>query len=494
MASTLVMGVPFVMSSNLPLAKSKSQSQNIVFILADDLGWTDLGCYGSTFYETPNIDKIAATGMKFTAGYAASPVSSPTRASILTGKYPARLHLTNWLHGKIKKQLIGASYVPALSLHEITIAETLKKHNYTTFFAGKWHLGAEKYWPEYQGFDVNIGGCDWGGPYGGKNYFSPYANPRLTDGPKGEHLPDRLAEETVQFIQSNRDKPFFAYLSFYSVHTPLMARKDLEEKYSIKKEQKAPKTSWGKEGEYKVRKTQNDAVYAGMVEAMDQAVGKVLVELDKQGLTDKTIVVFMSDNGGMSTCAGYPTSNIPLRAGKGWLYEGGVREPFIIKWPGVTPPGSTCDVPVISTDFYPTLLEMTDLPFQHDQHLDGISLVPLLKNKGEISRDAIYWHFPHYSPQGGTPSAAVRVDNYKLIEFFEDNHVELYDLKQDIGELKDISKNRPRMTSKLKDMLHLWLKQVDAKMVIKNNEYKEPKKQNYFLKLIKRLKAKVLSF
>lgn len=452
---------------------TKQDKPNFVFILADDLGWTDVGCYGSTFYETPNIDRIASTGMKFTSGYAACPVCSPTRASIVTGKYPARIGLTNWLDGNIKKKLVGAPYIHQLPLEETTIAETLKDAGYGTFFAGKWHLGWEEYWPEHQGFDVNKGGCEFGGPYGGKYYFSPYGNSRLEDGPDGEHLPDRLATETVKFMQANRNKPFLAYLSFYSVHTPLMSRKDLEDKYTKKQELTAPTTNWGKEGPYKVRLTQNHPVYAGMVEAMDQAVGKVLDALNDLGLAENTVVIFMSDNGGMNTADGHPTSNVPLRTGKGWLYEGGIREPFIVKWPGITQHGSSCDVPVTSTDFYPTILEMAGLPLLPSQHKDGVSLAPLLKGKKELGRDAIYWHYPHYSAQGGPPSAAIRADNYKLIEFFEDNHVELYDLSNDIGETNDLSLEQPQKVAELRKMLHEWQGEVDAKMPSPNPSYKK---------------------
>ncbi|MDH4318887.1 MAG: sulfatase [Desulfobulbaceae bacterium] len=476
------------MAANPSGLETKHQRPNFLFILADDLGWTDLGSYGSQFYETPNIDGIAATGMKFTAGYAASPVSSPTRASILTGKYPARMDLTNWLHGTIKKKLVGAPYVDGLALEEITLAEYLDEFGYQTFFAGKWHLGSEKYWPEHQGFSVNKGGCDWGYPLGGKNYFSPYGNPRLKDGPDGEHLPDRLATETIRFLQANSDKQFFAYLSFYSVHTPLMTRTDLEEKYNKKQQLNAPVTTWGKEGDYKVRLTQNHAVYAGMIEAMDQAVGRVLNALDDLHLTDKTVVIFLSDNGGMNTAAGYPTSNAPLRAGKGWLYEGGIREPFMIKWPGVIQQGSRCDVPVISTDVYPTVLELAGLPLNFSQHEDGVSLVPLLQGKHKLLRNAIYWHYPHYSPQGGVPSAAIQVDNYKLIEFFEDNHVELYNLKMDIGETMDLAKQQPEKAAELREMLHLWYKQVDAKMPSRNPEYVEECLTSRIKRVIKKIK------
>lgn len=323
---------------------------NVVFFLVDDLGWRDLGCFGSTFYETPHADRLARDGMRFTSGYAACPVCSPTRASILSGKYPARLATTDYFGAaqpdawKRNTLLLPAAYSERLPREETTLAEAFHAAGYATFFAGKWHLGPEGYWPEDQGFDVNRGGCERGGPYGGNKYFSPYGNPRLADGPPGEHLPDRLATETVKFIESHRDGPFFAYLSFYSVHTPLMARPDLQAKYAEKaKRLEATGPAWLPEGTRQVRQVQNHAVYAGMVEAMDSAVGKVLDALDRLRLAERTVVVFMSDNGGLSTSEGSPTSNVPLRAGKGWMYEGGIREPMIVRWPGVTRPGSACD-------------------------------------------------------------------------------------------------------------------------------------------------------
>ncbi|MFT5152997.1 MAG: arylsulfatase A-like enzyme, partial [Planctomycetota bacterium] len=304
---------------------------NFLFILVDDLGWTDLGCYGSSFYETPNIDGLAAKGMRFEQAYAACPVCSPTRASILTGKYPARTGITDYISPnrgnqpekwRRKTAHLPASYVDRMALEELTLAEALQEAGYATFFAGKWHLGMEGFWPEDQGFDVNAGGIDRGGPYGGNKYFSPYGNSRLSDGPDGEHLPDRLATETIGFIEAHKEEAFLTYLSFYSVHTPLLARQDLREKYQQKAKKAAPE-SWGQDGERKVREVQRHAVYAGMIEAMDEAVGKVLDSLDRLGLAERTAVIFMSDNGGLSTSEGHPTSNLPLRAGKGWLYEGG---------------------------------------------------------------------------------------------------------------------------------------------------------------------------
>jgi arylsulfatase A-like enzyme len=453
---------------------------NIIFILADDLGWTDLGCFGSSFYETSNIDALAADGMIFTNAYAASPVCSPTRSSILTGKYPARTQNTEYFggpqpenaHQKPKarnRPLLPAPYKDYLDLNEKTIVEALKEAGYATFFAGKWHLGnEERYWPEQQGFDINKGGHKLGGPYGGKKYFSPYNNPRLSDGPEGEHLPDRLANETVRFIGNHKEQPFFAYLSFYSVHTPLMARQDLEEKYEKKKAFMGLEDAWGQEGNRKNRLVQCHAVYAGMVEAMDQAVGKVTNKLTELGIEKNTIVIFMSDNGGLSTSEGHPTSNLPLRAGKGWLYEGGIREPMIVKWPGMIKGGSKNEEPVISTDFYPTILDMAGLPANPEQHKDGVNLTGLLKGEEGLARDVLYWHYPHYGNQGGSPGSAIRKGDWKLIWWYESNNIALYNLKDDLEEQNNLSKVYPERVEKLKADLQAWLNRVEAQMPSEN--------------------------
>ncbi|NIA15535.1 MAG: sulfatase-like hydrolase/transferase [Nitrospiraceae bacterium] len=453
---------------------------NFVFFLVDDLGWTDLGCFGSSFYETPNVDRLAAQGVKFTNAYAACPVCSPTRASIMAGKYPARMNTTDYFgapqpyrmgkHWTRDKPLLPAAYEEQLPHEEVTIAEALKESGYATFFAGKWHLGGEGFWPESQGFDVNKGGWTRGGPYGGKKYFSPYGNPRLEDGPEGEHLPDRLATEAAKFIASHKDRPFLTYVSFYSVHTPLIARKDLQRKYREKG--RGIENEWREIGDRRWRAVQNHAVYGGMVEAMDQAVGKVLAALETEGVAGNTIVIFMSDNGGLSTSEGHPTTNLPLRAGKGWMYEGGIREPMIVKWPGVSEAGTTCETPVISTDFYPTMLDMAGLPPRPEQHVDGVSFAPLFKG-GALAERALFWHYPHYGNQGGSPSAAVRLGDWKLIEFFEDKHVELYNLADDIGEERDLAEGMPGKIKALASMLHAWQKDVDARFPTPNPKARE---------------------
>ena len=450
-------------------AKPAAPKPNFVFFLVDDLGWTDLAVTGSSFYDTPNCDRLAAGSLLFTSGYAACPVCSPTRASIMTGRYPPRTGVTDYINSagrnqpgqwRRKTKMLPAPYRDRLAHEEVTVAEALKKAGYATFFAGKWHLGSQGFWPEDQGFDVNKGGIERGGPYGGKRYFSPYGNPRLKDGPPGEHLPDRLATETAKFIEANREGPFFAYLSFYSVHTPLMARGDLKKKYQAKKQRLGLEAKWAPEGTRKVRLVQEHAVYAGMVEAMDQAVGKVLARLDKLGLADNTVVFFMSDNGGLSTSEGHPTSNLPLRAGKGWLYEGGIREPMFIRWPGVTRPGSRTDTPVTSTDFFPTILEIAGL---RARPVDGMSLVPLLRG-GSLDRGPIYWHYPHYGNQGGAPGGAIRDGDWKLIEWYEDGRLELFNLEKDIGEKHDLAERHPDRVRDLHARLRAWLKEVGAVM------------------------------
>jgi len=458
------------------IAEEQESPTNFVILLADDLGYMDVGCNNpDTFYETPNIDRLAESGMRFTDGYAACPVCSPTRYSIMTGKYATRIDATNYFCGKRSARFNPAPLNCKMPLKEITIAEALKQHDYATFFAGKWHLGpSAEYWPKNQGFDVNKGGHAAGGPYGGKRYFSPYGNPRLSDGPKGEHLPDRLATEAADFMEEHKDEPFLVYLSFYSVHTPLIAREDLRKKY----EEKAKRLGlldqpqfaeeeqiWPVDRPRRVRIVQSHAVYAAMVEAMDLAIGKVLDKIDELGLQDNTVVMLTSDNGGLSTSEGSPTSNLPLRGGKGWLYEGGIREVFLVRAPGVTEPGSECNVPVVTTDFYPTILDLAKKPARPKQHLDGVSLVPLLKGGKQLDRAAIYWHYPHYPNQGGFPGGAVRMGDWKLIERYEDGKVHLYNLADDIGERDDLASAQPERVAKMRARLHQWYRVVDAKFL-----------------------------
>ncbi len=460
--------------------KIPAKRPNFVFFLVDDLGWMDVGCNGSTFYETPNIDRLAASGMRFTDAYASCPVCSPTRASIMTGKYPARLGITDWIPGSRPKnrKFLGPEIHNELPLGEVTIAETLKVSGYKTFFAGKWHLGGEGFFPEQQGFDVNKGGHHKGSPPGG--YYTPYKNPKLTDGPEGEYLTDRLADESIRFLDSRAGdaskNPFLLYLAFYTVHTPIQACKKHIAKFEAKAKALPPLDGPDQLPERKgmTKQRQDDPAFASMVYAMDENVGRVLDRLDALGLRDDTVVIFTSDNGGLSTLGrrGRPTSNLPLRAGKGWCYEGGVREPMIVRAPGVTRPGATCDVPVTSTDFYPTMLELAGLPLQPKRHRDGLSIVSLLRGKKSLEREAIFWHYPHYHGSTWEPGAAVRAGDWKLIEFYEDDTVELYNLKNDLGERNDLSKKRPEKTTELLNLLHDWQKKVGAKMPRLNPDYK----------------------
>jgi len=471
--SLLVIGCSFLPSG---LAQVADRPPNILFFLVDDLGWTDLGCYGSSFYETPNVDRLAAEGMRFTDAYAACQVCSPTRAAIMTGKWPQRVGITDYIGApqpnawKRNTKLLPAPYATALPLEEVTIAELAKKRGYRTFFAGKWHLGPEGFYPEDQGFDINLGGTERGGPYGGNRYFSPYGNPRLPDGPPGEHLCERLGRETANFIEQNRDRPFLAVLSFYCVHTPLMAPEDLRQKYEEKRRRLGLQARFGREGPRDVRLVQEHPVYAGMVEAMDRAVGVVLQKLDTLGLGENTVVFFTSDNGGLSTSEGWPTSNLPLRAGKGWIYEGGIRVPLIVRWKGVIPPGSVCNVPVCSVDFWPTIAELIGASTE-GVRVDGQSLVPLFRGGNFPADRPLFWHYPHYGNQGGAPSSAVRKGPWKLIHWYEDDSWELFNVTQDIGEQENLASQHPEKVAELRKLLEDWLQEVGARFPTPNPAY-----------------------
>jgi arylsulfatase A-like enzyme len=452
-----------------PLASGKDRP-NFVFFLVDDLGYMDIGANNpGTFYETPNIDALARSGMRFTNGYAANPVCSPTRYSIMTGKYPSRIDATNFFSGARAGRFKPAPLFNRMPLSEVTLGEALKAGGYKTAFLGKWHLGpTEEFWPENQGFDFNIAGHVRGAP---RSYFSPYSNPRLKDGPKGEHLTARLTDEAIRLIDENKDEPFLIYLSFYTVHTPLQAPKKLVEKYQRKAETLAGKSEFGPEEqvwpnakERRVRILQKHATYAAMVESMDASIGRVLDHLKKSGLDDNTVVCFTGDNGGLSTSEGSPTSNLPLRGGKGWVYEGGIREPFIIRAPGVAKPGSVSDEPVISTDFYPTILELAGLDQKPEQHKDGASLVGILKDEEGLFRQ-LFWHYPHYSNQGGFPGGATRDGDWKLIERYENGRTHLYNLANDIGERHDLAAEMPDRVRSMRECLHAWYQTVDAKFL-----------------------------
>ena len=493
---------------------------NVVFFLVDDLGWKDVGCYGSKFYDTPNIDRLASEGMRFTDAYAACHVCSPTRASILTGKYPARVGLTDWIPGRRNfafQKLRNAPNLQQLPLKETTLAEAFKANGYATGHFGKWHLGEKQFGPLHQGFDVQVP-TNWYKGWPKSGYHFPFKLDSIP-GKDGDYLTDRLTDEALKFIENNREGPFFLYLSHFAVHDPIQGRKDLANKYRDRKT-KAKKVATKEfvlEGNpddqlplsrlqldqlilkpshsqyrvlpnrtVKIKQRQDNPEFAAMVESMDQSLGRVVKKLDVLGLTENTIIVFFADNGGMAGMnVGNPkrrvgkdqldtvfsTSNLPLRGAKGWLYEGGIRVPCIVKWPGEVKGGAESNVPVISNDFYPTLLEMSGLPKVPDQSVDGVSLVPALRNQ-RLNREAIYWHFPHYSNHGmQSPGGAIRMGDYKLLEYFENDSVQLFDLKTDIGERKDLAEAKPEIAQKMLRKLRDWRKSVGARMMEPNPDF-----------------------
>lgn len=467
---------------------------NVLIILADDLGWKDLHCTGSDYYETPNIDGIAAKGAVFTNAYAACQVSSPSRASILTGKTPARHGITTWIGEASGEEwrkmnrhtkMLPPDYNWRLSADELTLPEKLKEVNYTTFMAGKWHLGDEQSTPEIHGFDINIGGWDSGSPHGG--YFSPYDNPKLTDGPAGENLSMRLAKETSDFIKNHteteREKPFFAYLSFYAVHSPIQTTK---ERWSYFRD-KAEKNGISAEGfaidrTLPVRQHQDNPVYAGLIRQMDDAVGVVLQQLKDSGIDDNTIIIFTSDNGGVSSGDNYSTSNLPLRGGKGRQWEGGLRVPFIIRYSPEIAAGISCDKPVIGMDIYPTILDYAGIKSVPKQHMDGISIRRVIENnRPEKVERELYWHFPHYANQGGEPSSVIRKGDWKLIYYHEDERCELYNLQLDESENEFLNPYYPQKVKELKKNLFRWMKKVDAKLPVVDPLY-DPRKETAFRK------------
>ena len=446
---------------------------NFIFILIDDLGWMDLSCYGSSFYETPNLDKLASEGMRFTNAYAACPVCSPTRASILTGKYPATLGLTQFIGGNTEGKLIEPPYVDHLSLNEISLASVLKENGYSTWHVGKWHLGGEEYYPEKHGFLVNIGGCEWGLPFYG--YFSPWRIPTLKEFPeKRKYLTDHLTDEAIKLILSSDDKPFYLNLWYYSVHVPIQAKRE-HVKYFREKALKMglkdvnpfeigenfPCTH-KKDYFVKRRVIQSDPKYAAMIFSIDENIGRLIKAVESVGKKDETIIIFYSDNGGLSTAEGSPTCNAPLSEGKGWMFEGGTRVPLIINWPQKIKSGIISNASITSTDFYPTILDLANISLIPEQHCDGMSFLPILEVKENFKRGPIYWHFPHYGNQGGTPGSSIIIDDYKLIKFYEDNHVELYNLIDDISEKNDISSKDPERTNHLTKTLNEWLIKVKA--------------------------------
>ena len=462
---------------------------NFLFILIDDLGWADLTCYGSTFYETPNLDRLAKESMKFSDAYASCPVCSPTRASVMTGKYPATVGITDWIcwGGSLhpaRGKLVDVPYLKGLPTSEHSLARALNDGGYATWHVGKWHLGSDGHHPEDHGFEENVGGCRSGAP-GRGGYFSPWSVPALQDidVPDGTYLTDYLTDKAVELIRNCDERPFFLNMWYYSVHTPIQAKEEKIEKYRAKaKAMGLDKLQEFEEGDafpcehkkhlrIKRRLIQSDPVYAAMIESLDEGIGRLLEAIEEAGKSEDTVVIFTSDNGGLATAEGSPTCNSPLAEGKGWMYEGGTREPLLVKWPGVTPPGSACEVPVTTPDFYPTMLDIAGLDPIPEQHVDGASIVPLLRGADALEREAIFWHYPHYGNQGGTPGSSVRMSDYKLIEFFEDGRVELYNLRQDISEDHDLAAAQPERAGQMKAVLAEWRQQVEAKIPQPNRDY-----------------------
>lgn len=499
---------------------TEHRKPNIVFVLIDDMGWTDVGVYGSSFYETPNIDRLAADGMRFTDAYATCHVCSPSRASILTGKYPARLGLTDWLQGRGDRPyqpLKRASNKQALPMEETTIAEALREQGYRTGMFGKWHVGEAEGGPLKQGFDVQVP-QNWykGWPKAGYHY--PFEMDGI-EGGKGDYLTDNLTDEALRFIEESKDQPFFLYMSYFAVHDPIQGRADLVAKYTEKRRSlpqddkpfvlegnpdaetkftpeqldamiQTPAYAayrWLPNRMVKIKQRQDNPQFAAQVECVDENIGRLLARLKDLGLDENTIVIFTSDNGGMSAAnlsndsrnidpkqldSAYAGSVLPLRGAKGWMYEGGIRVPLIVKWPGKVKAGTESAEPVIGTDFYPTILEMVGLPLMPEQHADGVSLAPILGKQKGLGRDAIYWHFPHYSNHGlQSPGAAIRSGQYKLLEYFENGTVQLFDLSEDLGEQNDLSKMRPEIVKHLLEKLQKWRDEVGAKMMPPNPGY-----------------------
>lgn len=462
---------------------------NILFILADDLGYHDLGITGSQFYETPNIDRIGENGVQFTNGYATCQVCSPSRASIMTGKYPARLGITDWIGAKTgvewrennrHDKLIPVEYNHQLPLEDTTLAEALKENGYKTFFAGKWHLGGEGSYPEDHGFEINIGGWSPGSPHGG--FFSPWENPRIENHEAGENLSIRLANETADFIKTNKDSTFFAFLSFYAVHAPIQTTKEKWRKYRDKADSlEIAESGYGMERVLPIRRVQDNPIYAGLLETMDEAVGIVIKALEDAGVADNTIVIFTSDNGGVASGDAYATANLPLRGGKGYQWEGGIREPYFIWVPGME--ADTIETPVTGTDFYPTILDFAGIPLNPDQHMDGVSLAPLMKGESIYSRE-LYWHYPHYGNQGGEPSTIIRDGDWKMIRYWEGGRNELYNLVIDPSEQTDLAEEKPEIVAKLMRKLERWMYETKAKIPLPDPMYDSVKRRLRLEKII----------
>ena len=475
-------------------SSSTASRPNVLLFLVDDLGWADLGCYGSTYHETPQIDALAESGTRFTNAYAACPVCSPTRASILTGRHPVRVDITDWIPGMSTDRAQNPRFQHVddrdnLALNEVTLAEHLRDAaDYQTFFLGKWHLGDVGHLPTDQGFQINIGGGHKGSPPGG--YYSPWRNPYLKAKHDGEYLTTRLTDEAVSLVDtaSREDKPFFMMMSYYNVHSPITPDKRTIDHFQ-EKQTNTPElrgdTPTIAERDAVTRGRQDNPAYASMVKAVDTSVGRIMQALKEHGVDDNTLVVFFSDNGGLSTLRKFgPTCNSPLRAGKGWLYEGGIREPLLVRLPKTAPDAARAktaalqpkiiDTIACSTDLFPTILDVVGLPLQPELHADGISLLPAITGEApgtdSTSRD-LHWHYPHYHGSLWRPGAAIRRGNYKLIEFYETDTAELYDLSVDMGETKDLSKTEPERFTELRDALRQWQTEMDAKMPVPNPKF-----------------------
>lgn len=437
----------------LPLLAAPPSQPNFIVMLIDDYGWSDSGCYGSTYYETPHLDALARDGMRFTNAYAACPVCSPTRASVMTGKYPARLHLTDWIPGRKQwpsARVLTPDFEQSLPLREATLAELLAPAGYASASIGKWHLGGTGNLPTDQGFALNYGGTAKGSP---PSYFPPFQIPGVEAKRPDEYLDENLTDRAIEFIDRNRERPFFLYLPHYSVHLPFGGKPELIEKYRRK------------------ANPQGDPRYAAMVETMDASIGRLRAALAERQLAANTVFIFLADNGGLryegkSTAA--VTSNAPLRAGKGHLYEGGIRVPFVVSWPGVTKPGQLCHQIISSVDILPTLVRAAGRTLPAD--VDGIDLTPALRG-GKLKREAIYWHYPHYSNQGGAPGAAIRQGDWKLIHFYEDDRVELYHLGDDVGEQRNLALKEPAKARDLRQKLDQWRQRVSAVLPRPNPAY-----------------------
>ena len=423
---------------------------NVVFLLVDDMGYADVGAYGNTYHLTPNIDQLAADGMLFTDAYAAAPNCSPTRASIMTGRYPARTGVTQYLPGNVlpHARLLQADLPPGLPTSETIVAEPLRQAGYATASIGKWHLGGGRYAPENRGFDLNYAGGHWNAH---QSMFEPHQFVDVPGAEDGDYLTDNLTEQALDFVEANRNKPFFLYLPYYAIHAPIEAKEELIAHYADREDTSG----------------RNNATYAAMIEGVDQSVGRIVARLDELGLTNNTAIFFFSDNGGVPRRA----FTGGLRAGKAFLFEGGIREPLIVKWPNRVPAGTVETTPVTSIDFYPTLLEMGGAADVAGHTVDGVSLLPLLSQAGTFDRSEIYWHYPHYGNAGSTPTGAIRQGDWKLIEFFEDDHLELYNLAEDRAEENDLARELPQKAQELQIRLAEWRESVGAKSAPPNPDY-----------------------